>query len=84
MAGHEFLMGADSACADLSAHQGEFTDELKQTKDNERKLIYEKSNIDGHPAGVGLLCAFTRSASGQSSAGRMLSQFHDGGRVQCT
>ena len=26
MAGHEFLMGADSACAGLPAHRGEFTD----------------------------------------------------------
>ena len=34
-----------------------------------------KNRILIHPAGIGLLCAFIRSASGQPRSGRMLSQF---------
>jgi hypothetical protein len=37
MAGHEFLMGADSACAGLAAHRGGFTDGQNK-KDKERKI----------------------------------------------
>ena len=80
MAKHEFLT-APTPCVRV---YWRIRENSRTAKDNERKLIYEKSNIDGHSAGVGLLCAFTRSASGQSSAGRVLSQLHDSGRVQRT
>src|SRR4029453_11306720 len=47
---------------------GENSRTAKTKKDNERKLNHEKSkyDINGHPAGVGVFCVFTRSASGLS------------------
>ena len=82
MAGLGFLWGPPPR---VRNHRriGESSRTAKTNKGQRKEIIYEKSNIDGHPAGVGLFRAFTRSASDQSSARRMLSQLYDGGRVQC-
>src|SRR4030095_2305383 len=58
------LTGRRRAGAGLRADEGGFTDG-KRKRTTKGKLSYEKSkqNICGHPAGIGLLCVFTGSAS---------------------
>jgi hypothetical protein len=83
VAGNEFLKGlAPRVRAYRHIRENSLT--AKTKKDNERKLIYENSNIGDYLAHGGMLCVFAASASGQSSAGRVRSQLHDSARMQCS
>src|SRR5947208_221897 len=65
--------------------RGEDSRTAKTKRAKESKLIYEMSNFAGHPAGVGLFCTFTTSASRHSNprlpASRACS-LYDSGRVR--